>query len=494
MYALFFSLLSWQYLTASPCENENIFKQTYPNQNACQLIHKIPKELRNLSYALYPNQPEYNTARFNFNKLANIFPHAIIAPRTFAEVRSVLKILKKYNLEFSIRSGGHGYEPNSLCSGYVIDMVNFKEIRLDTEKEEVYVGSGCVLGEIVQKLGALDYVVPVGDCSEVGIVGLALGGGQGLFNTWLGLTCDQVLQIKIMNAEGKIFDVSQTSYPDLFWALRGAGHGSFGIVLGMTLKMTPLKQISCFEMSWEWEPTLAKKILEAWQNWIISSPPNITTHAYVLYENGKSKITIEGTGPGTFHQEWRAYFEPLQPKVKTYTGNVLSSAPYWIKQHFNPFSKTKSSYVFQPIPAEGIDLIVDHITQLNLDQAPYTVHFTFSQFGGKIKEGNSAFFARDALIMWQQMVTWDHPEKTDVAYEMIREFHQKMMPYVSENGYTNIVDYDLGDKYLEYYYKQHVDKLIEIKRKYDPTNLFRWKQSIPISSEPTGNTKHGITP
>jgi hypothetical protein len=134
MYALFFSLLSWQYLTASPCENENIFKQTYPNQNACQLIHKIPKELRNLSYALYPNQPEYNTARFNFNKLANIFPHAIIAPRTFAEVRSVLKILKKYNLEFSIRSGGHGYEPNSLCSGYVIDMVNFKEIRLDTER------------------------------------------------------------------------------------------------------------------------------------------------------------------------------------------------------------------------------------------------------------------------------------------------------------------------------------------------------------------------
>jgi hypothetical protein len=138
------SLLAFSTQFASPyvCTNDPL-KQNYHNQNMCQLLLEIPEELQNLPYAIYPNNPQYDTARFIYNKWFNLFPHAIIAPRNPEEMAAVLKSLKKHKLPFSLRSGGHCYEPGSLSPGYVIDLKNFNSIQPNIEKEEVVVGAGC---------------------------------------------------------------------------------------------------------------------------------------------------------------------------------------------------------------------------------------------------------------------------------------------------------------------------------------------------------------
>ena len=126
---------------------------------AQELIDGIPPELKNLPYAIYPTNPEYNTARFNFNKRFSVYPHAIICPRDPKEAAYILTLLRKHKLDFSVRSGGHCYEPGSLSSGYIFDLKNFNTVVSNVQKEEVYVGAGCRIGDIFKNLGKLDYTI-----------------------------------------------------------------------------------------------------------------------------------------------------------------------------------------------------------------------------------------------------------------------------------------------------------------------------------------------
>lgn len=191
---------------------DNVLKQNYHNQNMCQLLDEIPIELRDLPYAIYPNNSKYDTARFIYNKCFNLFPHAIIVPRDHEEMSFVIKNLKKYQRPFSIRCGGHCYEPGSLSSGYVIDLANFRSIKPDINKSEVIVGAGCLLGEVIETVGALNYAVPTGDCPVVGVTGLSLGGGQGVLTRLYGLTCDAIKSISMMTAEGEVIEVNETNH------------------------------------------------------------------------------------------------------------------------------------------------------------------------------------------------------------------------------------------------------------------------------------------
>jgi len=461
---------------------DNVLKQNYHNQNMCQLQDEIPLELKNLPYVIYPNDPKYDTKRFIYNKCFNLFPHAIIVPRNVEEMAFVLKSLQTHQLPFSLRAGGHCYEPGSLSSGYVIDLANFHTIVPDVSKGEVVVGAGCLLGDVIESVGALDYAVPTGDCPVVGVTGLSLGGGQGVLTRLYGMTCDAIKSISMMTADGQVIEVNATSYPDLFWAMRGAGNGSYGVVLGLTLKMYPIAKAHYVELSWDWDEASPSAIFERWQSWLSNLPHEITTHIRFQYANGKSVIKLTAVKIGSDAlNEWEKPFKSLEPKVTFFSGRYVESAHYWAASHSNPFSKSKSAMIMQPIQQKGIDIIVNCLTQMEQEKKAHQVHFTIASMGGESAKGDTAYYPRKALAMWHQMVTWETPEEEKGALHTLRTFSREISPYVSTQCYANIVDYDLGDGYLRAYFGTHVEKLIEIKKKYDPTNLFHWKQSIPLS-------------
>jgi FAD/FMN-containing dehydrogenase len=278
-----------------------------------------------------------------------------------------------------------------------------------------------------------------------------------------------------------VIEVNTKNYPDLFWALRGAGNGSYGIVLGFTFKMHRIEQVSDFTLSWKWDRDTVPHIIRAWQSWIQTLPHHITTQLHITYLNNKLSIDVTGlkVSDESF-TEWKSAFEHLHPKVKIIKQSYLESAQEWADRAPFPFLKSKSTILMQPLSDEPIESTVKFFEDLKNDKKPYYALFEFEAFGGKIAKGHTAFFPRKALGWWYQVLYWNTPDLETEAKEKLRKFHSDIAPYVSKYAYANIVDYDLDDHYLDAYYGDHVDSLIHIKKKYDPENIFHWKQSIPL--------------
>lgn len=484
---------AWEYLTTSepavppavsPISQGKVSYDTpLTAQQVQALMDSIPAELKNLPYAIYPTSREYNTDRLNFNKRFSVYPHAIICPRNPKEAADTLTLLKKYKLEFSVRSGGHCYEPGSLSSGYIFDLRNFNTIVPNVEKEEVYIGAGCRIGDIFKKLGPLNYAIPTGLFPRVGIAGLTLGGGIGLLNRIYGLTCDSVKSIIFLTAKAEIIEVNADSYPDLFWALRGAGTGSYGIALGFNFQMYHVPALSYYELRWEWNKEVIPHVIKAWQKWIQTLPDSITSQVQFRYDKGKNVFNIVGFKMGTEKfTEWRNTFNSLTPKeVVIFTGSYDELGKHWIPSLEHPFSKMKSNIFMRPINEDVIDKIVALFDDAVKQKLEYNLVFDFDAFGGKMaKMSDTAFFPRKALAWWIHEYYWEREDQEEEALNYANKFYADVTPQIGKYRYDNAADYDLGSGYLDDYYGDNVPRLIEIKNKYDPENVFHWRLSIPL--------------
>ena len=372
----------------------NLIEPIPPIQDTAHMMASIPPELQNLPYAIYPNSPEYNTYRLNFNKRFVYFPRAIIVPETNQQIQYVLGVIIDYNLSFSIRSGGHCFEPGSLSSDYIIDLRNFNSIIPDVTHEQVYIGAGCVLGTVIDTLGQIDYAIPTGTCPTVGVTGLTLGGGIGLLDRNFGLTCDSVISITFLNANAEIIEVNESSYPDLFWALLGGGNGSYGIVLGFTFKMYYIPTATFYELIWEWDPKLVSPLMYQWQKWVATLPDNITSVFGIRHPNticaepqNTPPLVIRifglkvGSEPFT---EWTCPFSKFNPQVKIFQDRYVNTAKYWANESLFPFNKAKSNILKKPVSKKVMKMVTRFFKELDKKNPDYLVYFNFEAFGGKI--------------------------------------------------------------------------------------------------------------
>lgn len=461
-----------------------------PIQHTAQLLADIPPELRHLPYAIYPNDPEYNTDRLNFNKRFVYFPKAIIIPETYRQIQHVVAVLKKHHLSFSVRSGGHCFEPGSLSSDYIVDLRNFNSIIPDTAKQQVYIGAGCQLKTVIETLGDIDYAIPTGTCPTVGVAGLTMGGGIGLLGREYGLTCDSVVSITFLNADAEIIEVDASSHPDLFWALRGGGNGSYGIALGFTFKMHYVPVATFYELIWEWDPKLVIPIMTEWQEWVQTLPDNISSvlglrHPNIITAEPEKTppVVIRIFGLKVGHEpftEWAPAFHKLHPEVKIFHDSYLNTAQYWSTESPFPFNKNKSRILEKPVTKKVMKLVANFFEKIDETNPDWQVYFNFEVFGGKIPHFHTAFYPRKAFGWWEQAYYWQLQEENGEILALSNAFYKNIPPEVSRYCYANMVDYDLGKEYLTDYYGSHVDRLIKIKNIYDPTNLFHWKQSIPL--------------
>lgn len=467
------------FFSASAIANNN-FAPLDP-QNALLLQNSIPKELQGWPFIVYPLQTDpYNAERFIFNKRFTVFPKAIIIPTSKKTLARTLRILRKKHLNFAVRSGGHCFEPGSLSSDYILDLRHFNSIRLK-KHNEVYVGAGVRSGSVIKVLGEIGRAIPTGTCQTVGIPGVTLGGGIGFLVRTFGLTCDALKKVTLLTADSDIIEVDKTHFSDLFWALRGAGNNSYGIALGFTFKTFDIPGASFFDLEWDWDPVLVLQIFNAWHNWIAQLPDSINPVLSIGYSKGKLSISINGikVGKDPF-VEWVSAFKDLNPRVTINTGSYLDLAPLWEDSPTTPFLKIKSFMAFTPVSDPAIALAIDYLQGLQASQANFDVNFQFVALGGKYAQGNTSFFPREAVEWWHLRASWDQQEQESAALLSLRTFYNSVAPLVSNFCYTNDTDYDLGNSYLNAYYGDHVNSLIQIKRKYDPHNIFHWAQSIPL--------------
>ena len=438
---------------------------------------------------IYPWDTKYNDLRLNINKRFQVFPWMIAMPKNAEEVVYILKFAKRYSISFSIRAGGHSYEGFSLMEGVVIDMRNMTKIEVDVKNNIVKVESGVRIGRLAKYLSKYDLALPAGTCASVGISGLTLGGGIGFLTRKFGLTLDNLKSIDIILADGELITADINNHADLFWANRGGGGGNFGIVTSLTFQVYKIKKVIIFELTYNFDEML--EIVPLWQKWAPFTDKNLTAELDI-YSPAKP-VLITGQYLGT-EDDLIKLLKPIliiKPKnIKIWQSSFLDAVTnFSIGLVRPPFFKQKSNFIRDIFPKKALKIIHYFMSKAG----PFD-KLEFNAFGGKVTEisdKDTAFSYRQGILHWMQFSTYwenntDNPEgkysKASPEHHLtwIRTFYNKMKSYMSNECYVNCPDTDLQD-YLNAYYGQNLKRLVKIKTKYDPFNLFKFEQSIPIS-------------
>jgi hypothetical protein len=226
---------------------------------------------------LRPSDPEYAAYLPASNRRTELSPSLRSVCKTERAVSATVEWARANSLSFAIRSGGHSYEGFSQSEDVVIDVRELNTIVVDKSAGVVSVGSGASLLSIYRALAAEGLAIPAGSCPTVGVSGHLMGGGFGLLGRAYGLTCDHLRRLTLIDAEARALPASATSDPDLFWACRGGGGGSFGVATQFIIGTVPVTKVAVFGVSWTLSQTRAARVFEAWQNWAPTAPKNITS-------------------------------------------------------------------------------------------------------------------------------------------------------------------------------------------------------------------------
>jgi hypothetical protein len=364
------------------------------------------------------------------------------------------------------------------------------------------VGAGIRLIDLYDQLSRRGLTVPAGTCPTVGIAGLALGGGIGFAARKFGLTCDNLVEATVVLADGSAVVCNAGQHADLYWALRGGGGGNFGIVTRLVFRTHPVDRVATYALEWPWSD--ARRVVAAWQRLAPHAPDGLFSVLNLNAAGGGSTphITSAGQFFGT-PERLRALVQPLAdagtPTRFTVTSRTyMDAARMWAgcsgtiaECHLQPQGqlgrstfKGKSDYVNRgkPLSARGIDVLVRQIeSRLTAGRGSGIV--LLDSYGGainRVKKSATAFVHRDALFSMQYLAYWDVTDPPAVAsanLRWLRGFRGAMHPFVSGFAYQNYIDPELQD-WRHAYYGSNLTRLVAVKRRYDPTNVFRFPQGI----------------
>ena len=460
----------------------------------------------------WPDAIELFNTRFS-----SIVPGAVAFCATPQDVAASIAFARANGLPLRARNGRHSYGGYSTCEGLVIDVTSMSGIEVSADASTATIGAGAVLIDIYTALAARGVTIPGGTCPSVGITGLTLGGGHGEVSRAFGLTCDALVSLEIVLADGRVVTASESEEPDLFWACRGGGGGNFGIVTSMTFATSPVGDVTLFAIDWDWADAVPAVL--AWQEWVAGLPDEVFTGIALLTQPGGPSASPYVGASGTFlgtPAEWAPIVAPLLAAVapatqnaeqKTYLEAVDIHAgcatiteqechpTYWnppgqLEQ--NTWAAT-SAFVGEaaPLTAEAVQVIVDFVDRRQADPLQPTTDpqfgtggVGFDSYGGAINRvapDATSFVHRDCLALGQYLAYWQtdsSPELVASNQAWLRELTDAITPYSNGQAYQNYIDPGLVG-WLDAYYGANLPRLRQIKLAVDPDDVFSFAQSIP---------------
>ncbi|GAA0163943.1 hypothetical protein LIER_19693 [Lithospermum erythrorhizon] len=488
---------------------------------------EIPKIVYNTSSPSFTPILQAYVRNQRFNTSTTPKPNIIITPLQESHVQASVICSKKLGLSLKIRSGGHDYEGISYVSSNgpftILDMSNLRAINVSIRDESAWVQTGALVGELYYRIWEKSKVhgYPAGICTLVGVGGHLSGGGYGNLLRKYGLSVDNIIDAQVVDVQGRLLD-RKAMGEDLFWAIRGGGGASFGVVLSYTIKLVPVPPVvTVFRV----EKTLADNatdIVYRWQSIANKIDPNLFVRLLLQPITEKTKGKKQGkTIRASFIAEYLGSADTLLA-VMNYTFPQLGvtkqdckemswieSVLYWdnFDNKTSPdvllnrmpqsvkFMKRKSDYLQTPIPVEGLESLWKKMIELG------KVGLVFNPYGGRMDEINATAtpFPHRAgnIFKIQYSVNWDD-EGAEAANKYIgqtRALYDFLTPFVSKNpreaflnyrdldiGITTngIKSYEQGKVYGIKYFKGNFERLVKVKTAVDPENFFRNEQSIPI--------------
>ncbi len=449
------------------------------------------EQLRNTikGQIVLPNDPNYDEIRSIWNAMIDRRPAVIVQIAEAGDVPPALAFARENELELSIRGAGHNIAGNSLSDdGLVIDFSKMKNVRVDPGKKRAYVEPGATLGDFDKAVQAHGLATPVGINSTTGIAGLTLGGGFGWLTRKYGLTIDNLVSANIITANGKNLTVSEDENTDLFWAIRGGG-GNFGIVVQFEFELHSVGP-DIFAGLIVFPLEQAKQVLTKYRDYAESIPEELNVWVVLrkapplpfLPEevHGKEVVVMAVfyAGDGT---EGGKLVEPISNFGTPY-GTHLGTMPYtdW-QQAFDPLLTPGArnywkSHNFTDLKDDALDTVIDYAGKL---PSPQTEIFLalISGSPNRVAQEAMAYSNRDAKFVLNVHGRWDDAADDDTCIAWAREFFKASAPYASAGAYVNFMTEEEGDR-VEAAYGSNHDRLVQIKQKYDPENVFHLNQNI----------------
>ncbi|ACT04838.1 FAD-binding oxidoreductase [Paenibacillus sp. JDR-2] len=440
---------------------------------------------------VFPGNPSYNAARTEYNRRFSKFPRVIVFCRQTRDVINAVKWARERGVRLRVRSGRHSYEGfSSVNGGIIIDVSGMNKVKVDRKNRVAIVQAGNPLARVYEKLWNKRVAIPAGTAPDVGVAGLTSGGGIGLLSRKYGLTCDNLIQVKMVVASGrygaKTIAANRRKHSDLLWASQGGGGGSFGVATAYTFRVRPISTVSIYSINWKWGDL--EKVLPVWQRWAPSVTNRLTSTIEV---SAKQVGTIVSTGQllgGA--EELRRLIKPLlragtPVKVLVKTVPFIEATKFFAEADLNlePKFKITGAYGFHPLPSEGIRIIRDF-----LSKAPNKHSSVWSQsLGGagsavsRVSPTATAYPHRKAETIYELSARWRNNGEQERNIQWVKRFRRALRPFV-KGDYVNFPDLQIKN-WPKAYYGVNFGRLKRVKRKYDPQNVFRFAQSIPVGKQ-----------
>jgi FAD/FMN-containing dehydrogenase len=450
----------------------------------------VGEHLSNLKGSLLtPDSPGYDEARTVWNGMIDRRPGLIVRCADATDVARAVRFARSHELLVAVRGGGHNIAGNAVCDeGLVIDLSPMRSIRVDQAARTARVDAGCTLGDVDRTTQGYGLATPLGVNSTTGIAGLTLGGGFGWLSRRFGLTIDNLLSAEVVTAEGEIVRASTRENPDLFWAIRGGG-GNFGIVTSFEFQLHPVgpEVLSGLVIH---PLASARQVLRFYRDFLPTTPEAFACWFVLRLApplpflppewHGKPILALAMCWSGDIAEGERVA-APLRG-FGTPLADVVGRAPFadWqtaLDPLLTPgFRNYWKSHDFSALSDGLIDVLLEYAGKI---PDPNT-EIAYAQLGGaisRVAQDATAYGHREAQFAMNVHGRWTAPDRDQACIGWTRDLFQAAAPFATGAVYVNFLTQDEGER-VRAAYGPNYDRLVQLKRKYDPANLFRMNQNI----------------
>lgn len=454
-------------LNAASSRTETVLRE----EAVARFAHLLRGEL------LRPGQEGYDESRKVWNRLVDKRPSLIACCATAADVVLSVKFAREHDLVVAVRGGGHSIAGNCLCDGgLVIDLSSMKHVQVDPGGRTVRAEPGLRLGEFDRATEAFGLATTMGIATDTGIAGLTLGGGYGWLAGKHGLACDNLLSIELVTAEGEIVRASDTENSDLFWGVRGGG-GNFGVVTSFEYRLHPVGPVLGGMVLYP----LSTNTLRFFDEFSSMSPDEVSTVGLlVTAPGGSAAFAILACYCGPPEEGERA-LKPLRifgvPMADMIEPRKYAEMQAITDEGWPPGRSYywKSSLV-RTLNDELIDALVEFARK-----KPTPLSLIYLQqlhgYAARVAPAETAFPHRFNHYNCGAMLQTEDPADTEKGIQWSRDCWDAIQPFVERRNYVNDLGEE-GEQRVREAYGPSFERLVDLKAKYDPTNLFHLNQNI----------------
>jgi FAD binding domain/Berberine and berberine like len=441
-------------------------------------VDEFAKRLRGA--LLRPGDDGYDEARKVRNGLTDRRPGVIVQCAGAADVMAAVNVARDHGLLLAVRGGDHSVAGHSVCDGgMMIDLSHMRSVRVDPARRRARADGGARWRDFDHETQAFGLATTGGTNSDTGIGGLTLGGGLGWLAGKYGLACDNLVSADVVTADGRLLTASATENEDLFWGLRG-GSGNFGVVTSFEYRLHQVGPVLGGMVIHPFER--ARDVLRFYRDFSSAIPDELNTIGALLTAPEGFRVAAIAVCYNGSLEEGEKVLRPLR-QFGTPLADQVGPMPYTAVQGMMDatFPRGRQYYWKASLMNRISDGAIDAmIASFSAAPSPHTV-VGFQQLGNaanRVGEDETAFSHRDAFYDFLMLASWEGRSGAEANIGWTRDLYESIAPFLHGGLYVNAVTEDAPQGIKEAFRPRTYDRLVVLKRKYDPMNLFRLNPNI----------------